>query len=98
MPRSGDAAAAYLQRQRWEILDTAKPRHEVTDPMPGWVKTPEDYVRWLASVLSLNELYGFFRDLETSAKINGDLALLRFARRYRKFEALRDLIEDHERL
>src|SRR5262249_3019963 len=98
VPPQDDSIEAFLQRQRWAILETAKPCHDTADPLPSWGKTPEDYVSWLASVLSLNELYGFFRDLETIAKISGDLALLRFARRYRNVQAMRDLIEEHERL
>ena len=98
MPPDSNSPEAYLQRQRWEILDTAKPCREPLGATPEWVKSPHDYVRWLASVLSLNQLYAFFRDLETVAKTSCDLELLRFARRYRNIDATRDLIEEHERL
>jgi hypothetical protein len=62
-PRPGWAIArdnsveTQLPRRRWRILDKTKPRMEPVASMPKWIKTPEDFVRWLASRLSLNELY-----------------------------------------
>ena len=44
-----DLQEAQLPRRRWRILHNAKPRMEPVGPMPNWIKTPEDFVRWLAS-------------------------------------------------
>ena len=71
-----------MPRRRWRILHNAEPRIEPPSPTPNWIKTPEDFVCWLASRLSFNELYTYFRDLEVIAKMSCDLELLRFARRY----------------
>ena len=65
-----DSQEAQLPRRRWRILHNAKPRMEPVGPMPNWIKTPEDFVRWLASRLSLNELYTYFRDLEAIATLD----------------------------
>ncbi|HEY3916866.1 MAG TPA: hypothetical protein VGL83_03695 [Stellaceae bacterium] len=75
-------ADAQLPRRRWRILHNAKPPMGATGPAPGWIKTPDDFVHWLAVHLSVNELYTYFRDLEAIAKMSCDLELLRFARRY----------------
>lgn len=93
-----DSVGAQLPRRRWRILHNAKPRMDPVGPMPNWIKTPEDFVRWLASRLSLNELYTYFRDLEVIAKMSCDLELLRFARRYLQSDLTREFAEDRERL
>lgn len=98
MPPDCDSIEAHLPRRRWRILHAAKPGMEPLAPMPNWVRTPEDFVRWLASRLSLNDLFAYFRNLEAIAKLSCDLELLRFARRYLKTDVTRDLIEEHERL
>jgi hypothetical protein len=95
---SDDSVEAQLPRRRWRILHNAKPRMEPVGPMPNWIKTPEDFVRWLASRLSLNELYTYFRDLEAIAKMSCDLELLRFARRYLESDLAREFADDRERL
>ena len=94
----GDSAEAQLPRRRWRILHSAKPRIEPAAPVPQWIKTPEDFVRWLASLLSLNELYAYFRDLEAIAKMCCDLELLRFARRYLASNLAQEFADVRERL
>jgi hypothetical protein len=93
-----DSVEAQLPRRRWRILHNAKPRMEPAGPMPNWIKTPEDFVRWLANRLSLNELYTYFRDLEAIAKMSCDLELLRFARRYLASDLAREFTDSGERL
>ncbi len=93
-----DSGQAQLPRRRWRILQNAKPRMDPMGPMPNWIKTPEDFVRWLASRLSLNELYTYFRDLEAIAKMSCDLELLRFARRYLASNLAHEFVDEHERL
>jgi hypothetical protein len=93
-----DSVEAQLPRRRWRILHNAKPRIEPPSPTPNWIKTPEDFVRWLASRLSLNELYTYFRDLEAIAKMSCDLELLRFARRYLESDLAREFAEKRERI
>jgi hypothetical protein len=89
-----DPAQAQLPRRRWRILQSAKPRMEPVGPVPDWIKSPEDFVRWLASRLSVNELYTYFRDLEAIAKMSCDLELLRFSRRYLHGDLTRELAEN----
>jgi len=93
-----DSRAAQLPRRRWRILHHTKPRMEPVGPTPHWIKTPEDFVRWLASDLSLNQLYAYFRDLEAIAKMSCDLELLRFARRYLASDLAHEFADDRERL
>lgn len=95
---SDDSLAGQLPRRRWRILHNAKPHTEPVGPTPNWIKTPEDFVRWLASRLSLNELYTYFRDLEAIAKMSCDLELLRFARRYLASDLAREFAARRERL
>lgn len=93
-----DSIAAQLPRRRWRILHIARPRTRSFGPVPSWIKTPEDFVRWLASMLSLNELYTYFRDIEAIAKMSCDLELLRFARRYLQGDLTRTLAKDRGRI
>jgi hypothetical protein len=67
-------------------------------PMTHWIKTPEDFVHWLASQLNLSELHTYFRDLEAIAKMSCDLELLRFARRYLASDLVREFASKRERL
>ena len=93
-----DSIEAQLPRRRWRILQIARPRTHSFGPMPSWIKTPDDFVRWLAGKLSLNELYTYFRDIEAIAKISCDLELLRFARRYLQSDLTRAFAKDRERI
>jgi hypothetical protein len=76
----GSAATAMIGRRRWRILVNAQPLPEPT--VPVWIKTPEQFVDWLALRLRPGELRAYFRDLETIAREVCDLELFRFARRY----------------
>ena len=51
----------------------------------------------MASQLSLNDLYTYFRDLEAIAKMDCDLELLRFARRYLASNLARQFADKRER-
>ncbi len=73
-------AQGQMARRRWRILQAATPRVEPAVPVPAWVKAPEDFVRWLASRLTVNQLNTYFGDLEAIARMSCDLELLRFAR------------------
>ncbi len=86
-----DPMDAQLPRRRWRILHAAKPRTEPMGPFPAWIKTPEEFVRWLATKISTNELYIYFRDLEAIAKMSCDLELLRFSRQYLHGDLEREL-------
>jgi hypothetical protein len=94
IPPDLDPSEAHLPRRRWRILHSAKPRTDPAGPLPNWVKTPEDFVRWLATQLDVNELHTYFRDLEAIAKMSCDLELLRFARKYLHGDVSRALTED----
>ena len=46
------------------------------DPLPTWVKTPEQFIGWLIGRLSPGGLRTYFEDLEGIAKQTCDLELL----------------------
>jgi hypothetical protein len=77
-----DAVASQMTRRRWRILQCAKPRTEPPEPMPNWVRSPEDFIRWLETKLTAHQLLAYLRDLEGIAKATADLELLRFTRQY----------------
>ncbi|MGH7090726.1 MAG: hypothetical protein ACREFQ_17660 [Stellaceae bacterium] len=76
------AAETVIGRRRWRVLVNAQPLFEPTEPIPPWIRTPEQFVDWLSLRLRPGELRAYFRDLEAIAREIGDLELLRFARRY----------------
>jgi hypothetical protein len=74
------SAAGVMGRRRWRILQAARPVE--ADPVPHWIRTPEQFADWLAARLDSRVLRGYFLDLEEIARQSCDLELLRFARIY----------------
>jgi len=70
------------RRRRWRILRVALPYGHGLDPLPAWVKTPEQFIGWLIGRLTPQALKNYFEDLEEIAKQTCDLELLRLARKY----------------
>ncbi len=79
-----DPVDEQLRRRRWRVLRAALPRGRGVDQPPTWVKTPDQFIDWLAARLTPGALQGYFEDLELLAKQTCDLELLRFARLYMK--------------
>ena len=71
-----------IGQRRWRILQNAQPMFTPTEPAPSWIRTPEQFVEWLAIRLTPTELRSYFQDLEEIARQSCDLELLRFTRRY----------------
>jgi hypothetical protein len=76
--------ARRLAERRWRILRMLVPAGCEIDPLPLWLETPEQFVRWLSARLSRNAGRAYFLDLERVAKQTCDLELLRLARRHRR--------------
>jgi hypothetical protein len=72
-----------LQERRWRILRAVLPRDHAVDPLPTWVRTPEQFVACLVERVGLAGRAAYFADLEEVAKQTCDLELLRLARKYR---------------
>jgi hypothetical protein len=79
-----DPVDEQLRRRRWRVLRAALPQGRGVDQAPSWVKTPDQFIDWLAARLAPRALQGYFEDLELLAKQTCDLELLRFARLYMK--------------
>jgi hypothetical protein len=71
-----------IGQRRWRILQNAQPLYTPTEPVPSWIRMPEQFVEWLAIRLTPTELRGYFHDLEQIARQSCDLEMLRFAKRY----------------
>jgi len=78
-----DPVDEQVRRRRWRVLRAALPAGRGLEPLPGWVKTPDQFIDWLTSRLSAAAIRGYFADLELIAKQTCDLELLRLARSYR---------------
>jgi hypothetical protein len=76
------AEAGVMGRRRWRILQAAQPMGAVSEPVPRWIRTPEQFADWLAVRLDARAFRAYFLDLEEIARHACDLELLRFARRY----------------
>ncbi len=76
------APSGVMGRRRWRILQAAQPLGAVAEPVPRWIKTPEQFADWLAARLDARSLKAYFLDLEEIARHACDLELLRFARTY----------------
>jgi hypothetical protein len=84
MPRpQADDIERRLAERRWRILRMIVPSGCKIDPLPLWLETPEQFVRWLTARLEPLANRAYFGDLERIAKQTCDLELLRLARRYR---------------
>ena len=51
-----------LRRRRWRILRVALPYGHGLDPLPAWVKTPEQFIGWLIGRLTPQALKNYFED------------------------------------
>jgi hypothetical protein len=78
-----DPVDEQLRRRRWRILRAVLPVSNGPDPLPTWVKTPEQFIGWLIGRLNPAGLRTYFVELEEIAKQTCDLELLRLARRYK---------------
>jgi hypothetical protein len=73
-----------LRRRRWRILRVALPHGHGLEPLPIWIRTPEQFIGWLLGRLSPQALKNYFEDVEEIAKQTCDLELLRLARKARR--------------
>jgi hypothetical protein len=73
---------SQLRRRRWRVLRAALPPGPGLDPVPGWVKSPDQFIEWLTHRLNPAAVRRYFSDLELIAKQTCDLELLRLARHY----------------
>ncbi|HUB94675.1 MAG TPA: hypothetical protein VL993_02085 [Stellaceae bacterium] len=71
-----------MGRRRWRILQSALPEHTPAEPVPLWIRTPEQFVDWLSARVRPNDLRAYFLALDEIARQSCDLDLLRFARSY----------------
>ena len=71
-----------VRRRRWRVLRAALPQGRGLEPVPTWVRTPDQFLDWLTSRLSPMAIRAYFQDLELIAKQTCDLELLRLARSY----------------
>jgi hypothetical protein len=78
-----DPIDEQLRNRRWRILRVALPYGHALDPMPVWIRTPEQFIGWLIGRLTPTALRNYFTDLEQIAKQTCDLELLRLSRKYR---------------
>jgi len=79
---TGLSGTGAIGRRRWRILQAAQPLGAVAEPVPRWIRTPEQFADWLAARLDPRALRAYFLDLEEIARHACDLELLRFARTY----------------
>ena len=77
-----DSGEALLRQRRWRIMESLLPFDSTLDPLPGWVRTPEQFVGWMSCRLDTMGLKAYFREVQAVAKQTYDLELLRFARKY----------------
>jgi hypothetical protein len=73
---------ALMGQRRWRILQNAQPVFQPAEAVPGWIRTPEQFVDWLSLRVGPRELRAYFMDVEEIARQSCDLELLRFVRRY----------------
>jgi hypothetical protein len=81
-PGAGDESAEILSKRRWRIMQSVLPFDNSLDPLPAWVRTPDQFVGWLSCRIDQAGLRAYFREIQTVAKQTSDLELLRFARKY----------------
>jgi hypothetical protein len=78
-----DPVDEQIRQRRWRVLRAALPPGRGLDAVPGWAKTPEQFIDWLSSRLNQAAIRAYFTDLELIAKQTCDLELLRLARTYK---------------
>lgn len=81
-PGAGDESAEILSQRRWRIMQSVLPFDNSLEPLPAWVRTPDQFVGWLSCRIDQAGLRAYFREIQTVAKQTSDLELLRFARKY----------------
>jgi hypothetical protein len=74
---------SQLRRRRWRVLRAALPPGPGLDPVPGWIKSPDQFIEWLAHRLNPAAVRRYFIELELIAKQTCDLELLRLARHHK---------------
>jgi len=79
---TADTGGGVMGRRRWRILQATQPMAAAAEPVPRWIRTPEQFADWLAARLDPRALRAYFLDLEEIARHACDLELLRFARAY----------------
>ncbi len=79
---AGGDTAAILAQRRWRIMQSILPFDNAQDPLPVWVRTPDQFVGWLSCRIEHRALRAYFCEVQTIAKQICDLELLRFARKY----------------
>lgn len=71
-----------MRHRRWRIMQSILPFDATLDPLPAWVKTPDQFVGWLSCRIDSVGLRAYFHEIQAIAKQTSDLTLLRFARKY----------------
>ena len=78
-----DPVNERVRRRRWRVLRAALPPGPGLAQLPDWVKSPDQFIDWMTSVLSPRAFRAYLDDLELIARQTCDLELLRFARHHR---------------
>ncbi len=81
-PGTGDESAEILSQRRWRIMQSVLPFDNALDPLPAWVRTPDQFVGWLSCRIDQTGLRAYFHEIQAVAKQTSDLELLRSARKY----------------
>ena len=79
---TASAVDTLMGRRRWRILQTTLPDIVPNEPVPLWIRTPEQFVDWLSVRVRPNDLRAYFLTLEEIARRSCDLELLRFVGSY----------------
>ena len=79
---AAEDTGSVLSQRRWRIMLSALPFDSALDPLPAWVRTPDQFVGWLSCRIDQPGLRGYFLEIQTIAKQTCDLELLRFAKKY----------------
>jgi hypothetical protein len=69
-----------MRQRRWRILRAALPPAHGIDPLPLWVRTPQQFVGWVAGRLTPGGMRRYRTELEELARQTCDLELFRLAR------------------
>jgi len=77
-----DSGDMLMRHRRWRIMESLLPFDSTLDPLPAWVRTPEQFVGWMSCRIDTAGLKAYFREIQAVAKQTCDLELLRFARKY----------------
>ena len=77
-----DSGNALLSQRRWRIMESLLPFDSALNPLPAWVRTPEQFVGWMSCRTDIASLRAYFHEIQAVAKQTCDLELLRFARKH----------------